>query len=104
MQRRTAEEIQRLVKGYEESGVSHQEYCQREGIRVTTLDYYRQLSTRKAAAQRRAAGLVKVKLKAAPMQAQSIFSLVLANGRRIESAWTFSDADLARLIRIAEVV
>jgi hypothetical protein len=45
-----------------------------------------------------------VKLEAPPAQAQSVFSLVLANGRRIESAWSFSDADLARLIRIAEAV
>jgi DNA-binding CsgD family transcriptional regulator len=106
MKKRTAEEVERLVKGYEESGLSRQEYCQREGIAVTTLDYYRQRSTRKAAAERRVAAskLVKVKLEAAPIEAQSVFSLVLANGRRIESAWNFIDVDLARLIRIAEAV
>jgi len=104
MRRRTAEEVERLLKGYEESGLSRQEYCQREGIPVTTFDYYRQRSARKAAAQRRAAGLLKVKLEAPQLQAQSLFTLVLANGRRIESAWSFSDADLARLIRIAEAV
>jgi hypothetical protein len=106
MQKRTAEEVERLLNGYEQSGLSRQEYCQGEGIPVTTFDYYRQRSTRKAAAQRRAAasGLVKVKLEAAPIQAQSVFSLVLANGRRIESGWSFSEADLARLIRIAEAV
>jgi hypothetical protein len=27
---------------------------------------------------------------------------VLANGRRIESGWGFGDAELARLIRVAE--
>jgi hypothetical protein len=30
------------------------------------------------------------------------FALVLANGRRIESAWGFAEADLVRLIRAAE--
>jgi hypothetical protein len=30
------------------------------------------------------------------------FTLSLANGRRIESSWRFGDAELARLIRIAE--
>jgi hypothetical protein len=30
------------------------------------------------------------------------FSLVLVNGRRIESSWRFAEADLARLIRMAE--
>ena len=104
MKKRTAEEIERLLQGYEESGLSRQQYCQREGIPVTTFDYYRQRSSRKAAAKRRAAGLVKVKLEVAPEQAQSVFTLTLANGRRIESAWAFSDVDLARLIRIAEAV
>ena len=104
MQKRTTEEIERLVKGYEESGLSRREYCEREGMPVTTFDYYRQRATRKAAAKRRAAGLVKVKLEAAPVQASSVFTLMLANGRRIESAWNFSEADLARLIRIAEAV
>jgi hypothetical protein len=30
------------------------------------------------------------------------FTLSLANGRRIECSWRFADAELARLIRIAE--
>ena len=30
------------------------------------------------------------------------FTLVLGNGRRIESGWRFGEAELARLIRIAE--
>jgi hypothetical protein len=30
------------------------------------------------------------------------FTLVLANGRRIESSWSFTEADLQRLIRAAE--
>jgi hypothetical protein len=45
-----------------------------------------------------------VKVAAAPVEAPSVFTLMLANGRRIESAWNFSEADLARLIRIAEAV
>ncbi len=104
MEKRTAEEVERLLKGYEESGLSRRQYCQREGIPLTTLDYYRQRSTRKVAAKQRAgaSGLVKVKLEPASVEAQSIFTLTLANGRRIESGWNFGDADLARLIRIAE--
>jgi hypothetical protein len=102
MQKRTTEEVEQLLKGYEESGLSRQEFCRREGIPVTTLDYYRGRSTRKAATQRRTAGLLKVKLEAPPVDARCIFTLTLANGRRIESAWTFSDSDLTRLIRIAE--
>jgi hypothetical protein len=43
-----------------------------------------------------------VKLDAAPMEPRPSFVLVLSNGRRIESGWKFHDADLARLIRVAE--
>lgn len=104
MKKRTAEEVEQLLKRYEESGLSRQEYCRREGIPVTTLDYYRQRSSRKAAARRASSGLIKVKLEAAPAEARSVFALVLANGRRIESGWNFGEAGMARLIRIAEAV
>ncbi len=36
------------------------------------------------------------------MEPRPSFVLVLSNGRRIESGWQFHDADLARLIRVAE--
>jgi hypothetical protein len=36
------------------------------------------------------------------MEPRPSFVLVLSNGRRIESGWKFHDADLARLIRVAE--
>jgi len=104
MQKKTAEQVERLLKGYEESGLSRQEYSQREGIPVTTLDYYRQRSARRASGKRRASasGLVKVKLEAAPEEAHRVFILTLPNGRRIESGWNFVEAELGRLIRIAE--
>jgi hypothetical protein len=105
MQKRSAEEVERLLRGYEESGLARREYCGQLGIAVSTLDYYRQKATRKAAAQRRAsAKLVKVKVEAPAEQPKSVFTLVLGNGRRIESAWNFTDAELARLIRIVEAV
>ena len=34
----------------------------------------------------------------------STFALVLGNGRRIETAWNFVEAELARVIRVAEAV
>src|SRR5882724_4429458 len=105
MQKRSAEEVEQLLRGYEESGLPRQEYCRQLGIPVSTFDYYRQKATRKAAAQRRAAAkLVKVKVEAPAEQPQSVFALVLRNGRRIESVWNFADAELARLIRIVEAV
>jgi len=104
MRKRTAEEVERLLKGYKESGLSRQGYCRREGMPVTTLDYYRQRSIRKPAAARRVAAsqLVKMKLEAAAADPQGGFTLVLINGRRIESGWSFGGAEMARLIRIVE--
>ena len=73
-----------------------QSTCRRQGIPVTTLDYYHRRETLKAWPQ-----LARVKLTA-PANPAARFALVLRNGRRIESAWNFRDADLSRLIRVAE--
>jgi len=43
-----------------------------------------------------------VKVEVAASEAAGPFILSLANGRRIESSWGYADAELARLIRIAE--
>jgi hypothetical protein len=43
-----------------------------------------------------------VAVKVARTEAAGDFTLSLANGRRIESSWRFKDAELTRLIRIAE--
>jgi len=75
------------------------EYCRRESIPVTSLDYYRRRQSRKGKGR-----LVKVLVKTEPADSQSWFTLVLGNGRRIESGWSFGEAELARLIRICEAV
>ena len=43
-----------------------------------------------------------VAVKVAHAEPAPHFTLSLANGRRIECSWRFADAELARLIRIAE--
>jgi hypothetical protein len=45
--------------------------------------------------------LIRVNLESTPEPGGG-FVLVLGNGRRIESGWRFGDAELARLIRVAE--
>jgi hypothetical protein len=98
-QKRSAEEIERLLEGYPASGLTRREYSDRAGISVATLDYYRRRQTQKEKGR-----LVKVVVKAEPADSQSSFTLVLANGRRIESGWRYGEAELARLIRICEAV
>jgi hypothetical protein len=95
--KRSAEEVQRLLDDYQQSGMTRAEYCRHRGIPLHRLDYYRRRAARKAAPR-----LARVTLTSARNASPCAFSLVLENGRRIESGWDFSDADLARLIRVAE--
>ena len=99
---RSAEEVKRLVEGFPQSGLTRGKYCQREKIPVTTLDYYRRRWRSKAARVR----LVRVAIQglAGRPTEPDRFTLVMGNGRRIESGWNFGEAELARLIRVAEAV
>ena len=92
-QTRSAEDIRRVIQEFESSGLRRREFCRRRGIRVTTLDYWRRVEVRQPR-------LVEVEVAAS--EPGPGFTLSLANGRRIESGWRFADAELARLIRIAE--
>jgi hypothetical protein len=91
---RSKEEIRILVEGFAKSGMTRREYCARYGIAVTSLDYWRQSQAKQKPK------LVRVDIKEA--QPLAGFTLVLANGRRIESCWGFVEADLEKLIRVAE--
>lgn len=93
-QKRSTEEIQRLIEEFRRSGLTRREFSQRRGISVTTLDYWRHKRKSKPS-------LVRVAVEGPP-QAGSGFVLMLANGRRIGSGWGFAEAELLRLIRIVE--
>jgi len=62
---------------------------------MTTLDYWRR------AHREQKPTLVPVAIEEAHHLLAG-FALVLANGRRIESSWSFAEADLQRLIRALE--
>jgi hypothetical protein len=95
--RRSAEEIKELLERYRTSGMARDEYCRQVGIAISTLGRYLR---RGRSGQR----LVKVRVSAPPEEQNRGFALVLGNGRRIESGWKFGEAELARLIRLAEAV
>lgn len=92
-QKRSADDIRRTIEEFHYSGLTRREFCQRHHIAVTTLDYWRR-------AQSRPARLVEVEVAAGGPSPG--FTLSLVNGRRIESGWRFAEAELARLIRVAE--
>jgi transposase-like protein len=91
---RSKEEIRRIVEGFAKSGMTRREYCAKHGLAMTTLDYWRR------AHRKQKPRLVEVAVEQAHSPAG--FALVLANGRRIESSWSFVKADLERLILVAE--
>jgi hypothetical protein len=91
-QKRSADRIRRMIEDFQSSGLTRREFSQCHNIPVTTLDYWRR-------SQSRQPRLVEVEVAASE---PASFTLSLANGRRIESSWSFADAELARLIRIAE--
>jgi hypothetical protein len=94
--RRSASEIAELVERYRTSGMTREQYCRQEGAAKSTLDRYLRR-------QHKGQQLVRVKLKSGSEQ-EGGFALVLSNGRRIETGWKFGEAELARLIRVAEAV
>ena len=99
---RNAAEAARLVEAYQQSVLSREEFSKRMGISVSMLDYHRRRHEQKPAS-----GLVRVDVRTTAPDSDDrkfTFSLVLDNGRRIESDWRFSERDLARLIRLAEGV
>ena len=109
--RRSEKEIQQLLKGYAQSGLTRRQYCEQHAIPVTTFDYYRSGRRRPSQERRRqSTPLVKVELARQerlpePAQGQADgFTVEFLSGRRIKSNWNYSDQKLARLIRIVEAV
>jgi len=76
--------------------MTREQYSRQEGVAKSTLDRY-------LGRQHKGQQLVRVKLKSGPEQDGGL-ALVLSNGRRIETGWKFGEAELARLIRVAEAV
>ena len=90
-----------MLEEYKASGLTRREFCRQRGIALTTFDYWRREHAMKRRKQERQPRLVKVEVAVSETAGQG-FTLNLANGRRIESSWRFAEAELARLIRIAE--
>jgi transposase-like protein len=96
--KRSAEEGQRLVEEFERSGLRRRQFCEKVGIPITSLDYWRGKAEKTRMVE------VEIQTEAPPGQATSLpgFAVIVSNGRRIESGWSFREAELTRLIRIVE--
>ena len=93
-------EMRRVLEEYAAGGLSRREFCEQRGITLTTFDYWRRVHAVQPPKQARRRRMVAVRVAHAEPTAD--FRLSLGNGRRIECSWRFADAELARLIRIAE--
>ena len=94
-------EMRRVLEEYAASGLKRREFCQQRGITLTTFDYWRRREHAvKLPKPERRQRIVAVKV--VHPEPETHFTVSLANGRRIECSWRFADAQLARLIRIAE--
>lgn len=94
-QRRSTNEIEQVLEQYRTSGLTQIEYCRRAGMALSTLSRYLR---RRGVDQQQ---WMRVQVES-DTESGAGFALVLGNGRRIESGWRFGDAELGRLIRIAE--
>ncbi|MBI2804275.1 MAG: hypothetical protein HYX68_04740 [Planctomycetes bacterium] len=102
--RRTEAEIRDLVAGYDGGNQTRAAYCADHGLTVAALDFYRRR------VRRSGTKLVKVDVTGtwSRMAAPGAVSVVLANGRRLESAWSdllrlgAHTGELQRLLRCVE--
>jgi hypothetical protein len=106
---RTAEDMERMLTEYEQSGITKRQYCEQQGLPLSTFDYHWQRRRKKQQLAASEQQLVKVQLESEhsgfdAKKTANGFTLVLAKGRRIELDWHYSEQDLARLIRIVEAV
>ena len=92
--RRSEAEIEQLIEDYRASGLTQLQYSRQARVVLSTLGRYLR---RRTLEQR----LLRVDVE--PVSEPHLgFALVLGNGRRIETNWQFTDAEMARLIRVAE--
>lgn len=88
-----------LAAQFENSGMSRREFCERHGMALTTLDYYRYRERRKKAGPVR---LLPVSMTGGGSVLRDSIAVVLGNSRRIEFRQEFTEAELAQLLRTVE--
>ena len=98
---RTQQEVEQMIAAYEQSGLTRREYCEQQKIPLTSFDYYRHRYRKQTTSSRQLVRLELQEPRGAEDESKG-FSLLLSKGRRIETNWSYSEQDLARLIRTVE--
>ena len=98
--RRSRAEAERLVRDFEQSGLSRKAFCNARGVAVHTLDYYRQRHRSSEAAQSEQR-LVPVELVGSAGVGSGL-RVELSNGRAIVVEAGFDASHLKRLLAVLE--
>ena len=95
---------QEQIEGWQRSGLSQEEYCQKEGLKKCTLQYWR----RKLSGKEEVFSLVPVRLTAEKaslaLEESSGLRLHSAQGLSVELSVGFDVASLRRLIKVLEEI
>jgi hypothetical protein len=102
--RRSRAEVERLMAGYEASGLSRVEFCRKHGLSLSTLVRYRRRRAQADTAPGNRWLAVEVPSGGAALAPGVSTPLVLAlpGGRRIEVGQGFDAQTLVQLLRVLE--
>ena len=105
-QRRSREEVERLVDAYDASGLGRQEFCQKHGLSLSTLNRHRKRKQLRQESQPPGRRFIPIEISAAKQQASKERSgellVWLSSGRRIEVRAGFDAKMLGQLVRVLE--
>jgi hypothetical protein len=103
--RRSGEEVERLVKEFETSGLGRQAFCKKHGLSLSTLNRHRkrkQLRLEAATGGRLLPVEIMETKQANEIQSRGELLVWLTNGRRIEVRGGFDANALEQLVRVLE--
>ena len=103
--RRSQEEVERLVKEYEASGLGRQEFCNKHGLSLSTLNRHRR--RRQLGVETKTfGGLIPVEIsepqRSDAKEDSGELLVWLSSGRRIEVRGGFDAKVLEQLVRVLE--
>jgi transposase-like protein len=106
--RRTAAEIEQIVRAFENSGLNRSQFCRQQGLTLGVLNRWLRRLQAGECGDRSGDGLIAVELAGQRRDAEPASScglaVVVGKGRRIAVSPGFDAATLQRLVQVLEVI
>jgi len=106
--RRTAAEIEQIVRGFENSGLNRSQFCRQQGLTLGVLNRWLRRQQAGGCGGGSRDGLIAVELAGKTRDAEPLASCGLAvvagRGRRIAVSAGFDAATLQRLVHVLETM